>query len=682
MTFVQTFGGTNIYSAEPSYRSIALTANVTLSWPIEMATDENVVANIMDVTPNASGRVITMPPANQVSVGQTALFFNVGSFTFTVNDNAGNAIVSVAPGLAWQVYLTDNSTVAGTWRTVQFGAGSSSATAGALTGYGIVAIANTLNQAAPVSNIAVNYSIGLPDRAGVINWTGGAGTFTLPSASTCGNNWFVLVRNSGNGAITLATPGGETINGDPTMSYNPGDSAIVICDGADFYTVGFGQAPEYLFDYVSINLTGETSPYILSGANLNRIAYNFTGTLLANMVIQVPNTIQQYWVSNQTTGAYTLALSTSGGTPAEVTQGARAILYCDGTNVYYAQTGGLALPITISQGGTGATNISSARTNLGATSVGTALFTAVSASSAFNTISPITTTGDLIVGTGTNSSSRLGIGAASTVLSSNGTTASWQPVPGYLATEGQVEVSATGTLSSTVFGNNVLVTTAGITVTFPSGGSIVGGTTIALKNVSAGPVTLAYAFDSDGVTTLYPGQSAAWIADGNSSTYWRMYWLSVAPAAATTFTNTQTFNGSTSAIAAVAKNIIEPVTVSATAATGTIPIYPSTQSVLYYTTNSSANFTVNLTWGAATTMNTALSTGQAVTVAFMVTNGATAYYNNVVQVDGSTSGVTTKWQGGIAPASGNASSIDIYTYTVIKTGSATFTVLASQTKFA
>lgn len=81
-------------------------------------------------------------------------------------------------------------------------------------------------------------------------------------------------------------------------------------------------------------------------------------------------------------------------------------------------------------------------------------------------------------------------------------------------------------------------------------------------------------------------------------------------------------------------------------------------------------------------MNTALSTGQAVTVAFMVTNGSTAYYNNVVQVDGTTSGVTTKWQAGVTPSFGNANSIDVYTYTIIKTGSATFTVLASQTKFA
>jgi hypothetical protein len=582
VTFVQTFGGTNIYSAEPSYRDIALTANVTLSWPIEMSTDENVVAKIMDVTPNAVSRVITMPPANQVSVGQTALFFNVGSYTFTVNDNAGNAIVSVAPGLAWQIYLTDNSTVAGSWRTVQFGAGTSSATAGALTGYGIIAIANTLNQAAPVSNVAVNYTIGLPDRAGVINWTGGAGTFTLPSASSCGNNWFVLVRNSGNGAITLATPGGETINDGATMSYNPGDSAIVICDGSDFYTVGFGQAPEYLFDYVSISLTGETSPYILSGANLNRISYNFTGTLLANMVIQVPNTIQQYWVSNQTSGAYTLSISTSGGTPVEVTQGARVILYCDGTNVYLAQTGTLALPIPISQGGTGATNSSTARTNLGATSVGVAVFTAVNAAAG-----------------------RVALDAAQAGANSDITS-----------------LSALG-LTGVIKGN---------------------GPASALTAATAG--------------TDY-----------------------VAPGTATTFTATQTFTGSTTVPAEIARNIVEPITVSATAATGTIPIYPSTQSVVYYTTNASANWTANLTWSAGTTMNTALSTGQAVTVVFMATNGSTAYYNSVVQVDGSTSGVTTKWQGGAAISAGNVNSVDVYTYTVVKTGSGTFTVFASQVRY-
>ena len=150
--------------------------------------------------------------------------------------------------------------------------------------------------------------------------------------------------------------------------------------------------------------------------------------------------------------------------------------------------------------------------------------------------------------------------------------------------------------------------------------------------------------------------------------------------AANTFTATQTFNGSSSTFAEVLLNAAETTTVSATAATGTIAFYPSTQSVLYYTTNASANWTVNLAFSSGTTMNTALATGQSLTVAFLVTQGATAYYNNVVQVDGTTTGVTTKWQGG-APTAGNASGIDVYTYTIIKTGSAAFTVLASLTQF-
>jgi len=127
--------------------------------------------------------------------------------------------------------------------------------------------------------------------------------------------------------------------------------------------------------------------------------------------------------------------------------------------------------------------------------------------------------------------------------------------------------------------------------------------------------------------------------------------------------------------------IIEGATVSATAATGTINYNVITQSVVYYTTNSSANWTINIRGSGSTSLNTLLSTGQAITLAFLATNGTTAYYNNVVQVDGTTVGVTTKWQNA-APTSGNASSVDSYTYTVIKTGSATFTVLASQTKFA
>jgi len=127
-------------------------------------------------------------------------------------------------------------------------------------------------------------------------------------------------------------------------------------------------------------------------------------------------------------------------------------------------------------------------------------------------------------------------------------------------------------------------------------------------------------------------------------------------------------------------NIAEVNTISATAATGTINYDITTQSVLYYTTNASGNFTVNFRGSSGTTLNTVMQTGESISATFLVTNGATAYYNSAVQVDGSS--VTPKWQGGTAPTSGNASSIDSYTYVIIKTGSAAFTVLASVTKFA
>jgi hypothetical protein len=124
----------------------------------------------------------------------------------------------------------------------------------------------------------------------------------------------------------------------------------------------------------------------------------------------------------------------------------------------------------------------------------------------------------------------------------------------------------------------------------------------------------------------------------------------------------------------------EKVTVSATAATGTINFDVVTQSVLYYTTNATGNFTLNIRGDGSTTLNSLLDTGDALTVVFLVTNGATAYYHSALTVDGSS--VTPKWQGGTAPSFGNTSSIDSYSYTVIKTGNAAFTVLASQIRFA
>lgn len=125
---------------------------------------------------------------------------------------------------------------------------------------------------------------------------------------------------------------------------------------------------------------------------------------------------------------------------------------------------------------------------------------------------------------------------------------------------------------------------------------------------------------------------------------------------------------------------IEVITVSATAATGTINFDVITQSVLYYTTNASGNFTLNFRGNSGTSLNTLMSTGQQISCVFLNTNGTTAYYATSITVDGSA--ITPKWQNGVAAANGNPSAIDAYSFTIIKTGSAAFTILATQVKFS
>jgi hypothetical protein len=125
---------------------------------------------------------------------------------------------------------------------------------------------------------------------------------------------------------------------------------------------------------------------------------------------------------------------------------------------------------------------------------------------------------------------------------------------------------------------------------------------------------------------------------------------------------------------------IETTTVSATAATGTINYDVNTQADLFYTTNATGNFTLNFRASATVTLNTLLATGQTITLVFRNTNGATAYRATAFQIDGSA--VTPKWQGGAAPSAGNASSVDVYTFAITKTGSAAYQVFGSFARFA
>jgi hypothetical protein len=384
-TYTSVFGGANIYPSEISYSATTLATDITLSWPEETSADDNLATKIIDASPSTAGRIITLPDANKAGTGETILFNNLGAQTFIVNNASGVQVVSIAPGTLWQVYLSNNTTVGGTWRALQYGAAVSQANAASLAGTGIVAVSTLLSQSVPITSFNSNYTSGASDRAKMFNWTGAGGTITLPDPTTVGNNWFIYLRNSGSGAISADAPGVSLIDGNSFLSFQPGESAIIASDGIGFYTIGFGQSATFAFDYTVINVPG-TGNYTLTGTELNRIAYRFTGVLTGNRVIIVPATVQQYWVDNQTTGSYTFTVRTPAGTGVTISSGERAILYSDGTNVLDADTAGVSYPIAVNQGGTGATTAGSALINLGGTSVGISLFTAVDQAAAWGAL--------------------------------------------------------------------------------------------------------------------------------------------------------------------------------------------------------------------------------------------------------------------------------------------------------
>lgn len=681
MGYTEVFGGNTIYPSDVSYLALALDADVILQWPLEAAPGPDVVARIIDVTPSGAYSIF-MPPADQTGTGQTVMFKNLGPSTITVKDAGGGTIVSIAAGLTWTIYLTDNTTTAGTWETFQAGASTAQAQASALAGFGLVAQGSLLSQSQDVTLFNSDYTLGLTDRSSAFVWTGSVGTVTLPSAGAVGNNWFVSLRNNGSGNLTIAPSGINLINGGPDLVLRPGDSAVINTDGLNFYTVGLGQDPVFAFDYTSIDLTGQSSPYTLSGAELNRIAYSFVGVLAADMVVIVPPTTQQYWLANNTTGSFDLSFGTATQVaPLTVAQGARGIYYCNGADLVKADTASIATPIAISDGGTGASTAGGALINLGGTSLGITVFTAA-----------------------TGAIARTAMTAAKSGANSDITSLTGLTTPLSVAQGG----SGAATLSGYVFGNGTAAFTAVATIPFSDITGTVpvnqGGTgqtsytdgQLLIGNSSGNTLTKATLTAGSGVSITNGNGSITIAATGSGGTVTSVGSgagltggpitgsgsLAIDYTSANTWTGKQTFSGSSSVLAAKLVNAAEAVTVSATAATGTINYDVTTQSVLYYTSNAGGNWTLNLRASSGTSLNTALGVGESVTVAFLVTQGATPYYNSSVQVDGTTSGVTTKWQGGSAPSAGNANSIDVYTYTVIKTANATFTVLASVTKFA
>ena len=349
-TYTSPYTGQTINPAQVGYESLTISADTTLQWPIN-SNSTSVVANILDVTATASGKKLILPSAQEVSVGQAFIVRNIGSvgqYSFTVANNSGGTIITipVAPTTAtvnsYYVYLTDNTTTNGTWSTIAMGIGTSSASANDLAGFGLLPLGNTLNEQTTVSQFSSTYTFTSNDRAAMYVWTGGAGTATLPQASTVGAGYFVIVKNDGSGILTVSSQSSATIDFVATsVQIQLANSSVFVTDGTNWYTYALAQTNVFNYTQLLVNVSSiVSSPYTLTSVQAKNVVQEYTGALGLNLTVILPPTVQLYSLRNVTTGAYTLTFSTGvvGGTTITLPQNQAIIAICDGTNIYNANS--------------------------------------------------------------------------------------------------------------------------------------------------------------------------------------------------------------------------------------------------------------------------------------------------------------------------------------------------------
>jgi len=338
MSYVSPFTGDVIQPTDVSFRAVTLSANTQLNWPSNSTTNTDYASRIMQVTATAGSLSLYMPPANQTSVGNDALIRNIGANTFTVKDYAGtNTIVSVAAGESKYIYITTNATAQGTWGVIAFGTGTSSADAATLAGYGLVASGATLNQSHPSAAITSGTTLAATDRAQTRVWSSGAGTATLPAAATLGNNWFTLFKNNGTGSFIFSCTGAELIDGNSTKTFNPTESAFIVCTGTGYVTIGYGVSSQFAFTALTKSVTGG-SVLLTNNEAANNIQ-EYVGNLTSNVVVTFPAVVNLYVISNQVTdNGFTFTVTTGLGFTATIPPGQQATLICDGTNFLNANT--------------------------------------------------------------------------------------------------------------------------------------------------------------------------------------------------------------------------------------------------------------------------------------------------------------------------------------------------------
>jgi hypothetical protein len=362
---VNIFAGSAVQPSQTSYLALTLSANTVTYWPPYVTGTQTPLPNLFDVTPSAGGLSITLPDATLASDGQDFLIYNLGAFTFTLLNASGGTVATVAPGQQKYLYLVDNTSIGGSWRVTLFGVGASAPDASALAGSGLKAIGSTLNQSSVTATISASQTLGTGDRSKTYVNNGGAITLTLPLSTTVGNDYFVELRNQGSGVVTISPSGGELVDGSASITLLVNESCFLQSGVGAWYTIGRGRNQQFNFTQLSKPVTGGTVTLTLTEAS--NVVQTYTGALVSNCTVVLPAVVQVYYISNQTSGAFSLIFqSPTPGTTLSIPTGQNAVVFCDGTNVINASTsvGGIS-SLLLNAGSVSSPSLALAATNNG-----------------------------------------------------------------------------------------------------------------------------------------------------------------------------------------------------------------------------------------------------------------------------------------------------------------------------
>ena len=372
-----------------------------------------------------------------------------------------------------------------------------------------------------------------------------------------------------------------------------------------------------------------------TGATLAHRMIEFTGSITGNQVVTIPLDVQTfYFLRNSTSGAYTVQFK-----------------YVSGSGDCFTFSATDKSDIIVYASANDGTNPDIITLEFGA--------------------GDVTLTGTQTLTNKTLTSPKIG----TSILDTSGNELALLTATGSAVNEFTIANAATGngpTLSSTGGDTNI-----DINVTPKGTGDVVlAGDTVKVGDSGAAAVLTS---NGAGTLTVSTGGATDLVLNTNSGTNSGTFTITDGANADMTMAPNG-YGRFTVAGQGKIESLAEKITVEATAATGTKNYDVLTQAVWYYTTAASGNWTLNIRGDGSTSLNDIMDNGESVTIAHLVTQTGTAYYNNAVTIDGSS--ITPEWQGGAAPTAGNVNSIDTYTYTIIKTADATFTALAAQTQFA